>query len=226
MHSTMPDHGAVRRAGASGLDTPVTLLRFACNWRHIDEGVALSGQGLRLPVQKLLRHERVRAVLNLRGENPTKAWYRAEVADCAELGIAHHNVRLSSRRLPERHTLRSLVDAFDSLARPMLMKCAGGVDRSMFAAAIYRLNRSDSGGLSQVRRDLQRQRLRHLYRPEQRWIRAFPDFYDASRGSLVFRDWIETVYSAGAFEDYLTAQGLAGSWRSRPLDLALLEPAE
>jgi protein tyrosine phosphatase (PTP) superfamily phosphohydrolase (DUF442 family) len=201
-------------------------MRFACNWRHIDEGVALSGQGLRLPVQKLLRHERVRAVLNLRGENPSKSWYRAEVADCAELGIAHHNVRLSSRRLPERHTLRSLLDAFDTLDRPMLMKCAGGVDRSMFAAAIYRLNGSDPDSLARVRADLQRQRLRHLYRPEQRWIRAFPDFYDASRGSLIFRDWIETVYSAGAFEDYLMTQGLAGSWRARPLELALLEPAE
>jgi len=224
--STMPENPDAEGHTSAGPGVSGVLLRLACNWRQIDDGVALAGQGLRPSVRVLLQHERVRAIINLRGANAAKAWYRAEVADCAELGIAHHDVRLSSRRLPHRKTLLMLLDAFDTLERPLLIKCAGGVDRSAFAAALLRLHRRGAGGIVQVRRDLQRPRLRHLYRPEQRWIRAFPEFYEETRGRLSFRDWIGDIYTARAFEDHLLMRGLAGAWRTGPLEPVLLEPAE
>ena len=202
------------------------LMRRACNWRKLDDGVALSGQGLPLPMMLLLKDEQVRSMVNLRGVNWNKDWFRAEVADCAELGIEHFNVRLSSKFLPERAALLALLEAFDRLERPLLIKCAGGVDRSTFAAALYRLRRDNTNNSTRVRRDLRRRRLRHLYWPEQRWVRAFPDFYDETRGTRGLQSWIEQDYSVAAFEAFLRERGWSGSWRVRQQTQPSVEAAE
>ena len=201
------------------------VLRRLCNWREIDTGVALSGQGMQLPMLALMRDEQVRSLVNLRGANAAKKWYRVEVADCARLGIEHCNVRLSSKLLPEPATLLTLLDAFERLQRPMLIKCASGVDRSTFAAALYRLG---SGGAEAARAqgDLKRRRLRHLFGREQRWVRAFPDYFEETKGRRKLRGWIEEVYSVAGFEAYLRERGMSGCWRERHPATQLFEPAE
>lgn len=200
------------------------LLRLACNWRQIEEGVALSGQGLRLPFRMLLEREGVRTVLNLRGANAGKAWYRGEVTDCEGLGIVRHDVALSARLLPRRRTLLALVDAFDRLEHPVLIKCAGGVDRSTFSATLYRLHLDGAGALERARVDVRRRRLYTPSSPEQRWINVFPDFYAETRGRRALNGWIGEVYSRAAFEDFLVARGLSGGWRVG--NARVLEPAE
>lgn len=204
---------------AAGSRLVGTVLRLTCNWRYVEEDVALSGQGLRLPFRTLLETEGMRAVINLRGANTAESWYRGELTDCARLGIAHHDVRLSARRLPERGTLLGLVDAFDALERPMLMKCAAGIDRSVFAASLYRLHRQDADATAPARRG-------RLQASRQPWIRAFPAFYEESRRGHGLRDWIVDVYSAATFEAFLTARGLPGGARVGRRQALALEPAE
>jgi len=212
-----PPDAPGRKAAAARLVG--TVLRLTCNWRYVEADVALSGQGLRLPFRVLLETERVRAVINLRGANAVESWYRAELADCTRLGIAHHDVRLSARRLPERETLLGLIDAFDALERPMLMKCAAGIDRSVFAASLYRLHRQDAGSTAPAQR-------RRLQASRQPWIRAFPAFYEETARGHGLRDWIVDIYSAPAFETFLATRGIACGSRVRRRPALALEPAE
>jgi hypothetical protein len=79
----------------------------------------------------------IRSIINLRGHNPKDLWWKRETRFAAMHNIEHHDTALSSRDLPPAERLIDLVNALENAARPFLLKCAGGQDRTGFAAALY-----------------------------------------------------------------------------------------
>jgi protein tyrosine phosphatase (PTP) superfamily phosphohydrolase (DUF442 family) len=86
----------------------------------------------------------LRAVVNLRGARPDRAWHRGEREVTRARGVALHDLRLSGDRLPSRQELRELVALLDTAERPLLLHCKDGTDRSGLAAALVRLLAGES----------------------------------------------------------------------------------
>ncbi|MHC4471689.1 MAG: tyrosine-protein phosphatase [Planctomycetota bacterium] len=95
----------------------------------------MSGSSLGDTIEKL----GVRTVVNLRGHEPEKEWYREEVAVCRERNVAHHDLDWSSRRLPEPESLARFVRIIRVAREPILVHCGGGTHRSGVAAASFLL---------------------------------------------------------------------------------------
>lgn len=153
----------------------------------------------------------VRGVLNLRGENPNAGWWQGEKAACNRLGIGHDEHALHSRRLPERADLIGLLDKAAALPRPLLVKCAGGADRSSLACALILLDRGFP--LSVAMRQLSVWPGLHLPGQNQRWIRAFFTWFAMDADGVNLRQWLETRYSAAAFAEWLAEQQMADAYK-------------
>jgi len=96
-----------------------------------------SGQLDGAQLEEAIERYRIRTIINLRGENPGKAWYDEERAVAEAHGVTLVDIGMSARRLPHRDDLVRLLDAFHEAERPILVHCYGGVDRTGEACAIY-----------------------------------------------------------------------------------------
>lgn len=160
----------------------------------------------------LLRRHGIKTVINLRGENPNAYWYQDEKAVCAAFGVRHLDIMLSSKRLPSRAALKTVLDALETEPKPILIKCSGGSDRTGLVAGVHILDKN--GSFAQARAHLRLFPYIHKPKAQQRWIKAFWDYVEATRErSMSLRDWVEAVYTDEAFAAWLKAQGKDGFWR-------------
>ncbi|MBS0234323.1 MAG: tyrosine-protein phosphatase [Proteobacteria bacterium] len=79
----------------------------------------------------------IKSVLNLRGTNPDKSWYRDEIAAASRNGLAHADLALKADRPLDDQTVASLLALFAKLPKPLLIHCEGGADRTGLATALY-----------------------------------------------------------------------------------------
>lgn len=81
----------------------------------------------------------IKSLINLRGAHPEFGWWRREEKACLHAGGRYFNAMLDSRLLPTRSMLRALWECFVRAREhpPLLIKCAGGQDRTSLAAALY-----------------------------------------------------------------------------------------
>ncbi|MGH6889935.1 MAG: hypothetical protein ACREHF_12200 [Rhizomicrobium sp.] len=154
----------------------------------------------------------IRAIVNLRGRNPHHFWWRYETRTCEALGIVHRDAKLNSRQLPARAMLLDLIDAFDAVPRPLLVKCSGGQDRTSFAAALYLLHNHGWGSFAAASRQFARWPYFHWPRREQRWLGLFPEFSRERAQGSPLADWIAREYDARAFAAWLAMHGEAQSF--------------
>lgn len=161
-----------------------------------------------------LRPHGFKSLINLRGENAGANWWQTEKRTAQKLGIAHFDVKLSSRNLLSRGSLMALLDAFAAAETPLLVKCSGGQDRTSLAAAMYILMRGGQGALPAA--EQQFALWPYLHRPKryQRWLRHFPAYAIAEAGDLPLRRWAETRYVPEEFATWLENRGLARSFGS------------
>lgn len=109
------------------------------NFHAIVPGEAYrSGQMSSNELVRCLNRHGIRSVINLRGENFDKAWYRDEVSALQMAGVVHRDLALSSRRSVTPRKADELVALLEDLPKPVLIHCAGGADRVAFAAALYK----------------------------------------------------------------------------------------
>jgi hypothetical protein len=151
-------------------------------------------------------------LINLRGSNPRHLWWRYETRVCARAGIVHSDVKINSRQLPTRAMLSTLIDAFDAVPPPFLLKCSGGQDRTSLAAALYLLHRDGWHRLAEAEKQFARWPYLHLPKQKQRWLRLLPLFAAEQAGRTALQSWIETGYSAEAFRDWLERRGEGASF--------------
>ena len=87
-------------------------------------------------------HEyRIKTVLNLRGPNPEQAWYRSERDAALNAGATLVDVSMSSCEWLSRAQLRAIVNLLDTGARPLLIHCQHGSERTGLISAIAELLR-------------------------------------------------------------------------------------
>jgi hypothetical protein len=184
------------------------------NFHWIESGqAARSAQAYAGLLSPFLRAHGIRAVVNLRGSNPAHLWWKYETRVCRKLGVVHRDAKLNSRQLPSRPMLVALLDAFDSLPRPLLIKCSGGQDRTAFAAALFILHRCGWRALAKAEEQFAGWPYLHWPRAQQRWLKLFPGFAAESAAGMPLRHWLATLYSAAQFGQWLNDRGYAGSFK-------------
>jgi hypothetical protein len=183
------------------------------NFHWIEQGeAARAAQAYAGFLSSLLRAHRIQAVINLRGNNPGHLWWKYETGVCRKLGVVHRDAKLNSRQLPSQCMLIDLVDGFDNVPRPFLVKCSGGQDRTAFAAALYVLHRHGWCALGRAERQFALWPYLHFPRREQRWLKLFPAFANETSAGQPLRAWLEQYYSASAFATWLRASGQSRSF--------------
>lgn len=95
-----------------------------------------SPQPDRVMLEQALGAHRVRAIINLRGENTGDGWYDLERAMASDYGAQLIDIKLSADEPPPVLRLRELVAALESAPQPYLLHCMRGVDRTGLAAAL------------------------------------------------------------------------------------------
>jgi hypothetical protein len=182
------------------------------NLHWVTPDVARSAQPYLGFYGRFVRAHDFRAILNLRGPNPEHGWWGRERAMAARLGIAHFDVRLSSRLLPARESLIALIDAFEAAPRPLLIKCSGGQDRTGMASALYLLNAVGVRALPAATAQFALWPYLHRPKASQHWLRQFPVFAAERTGSGRVSDWIRAGYDPHDFAAWLAERGSADSF--------------
>lgn len=163
-----------------------------------------------------LRRHRIRAVLNLRGQNPGFSWWRYEKRVCGRLNVEHFDISVNSRTLPARQTLLDLLDAFDASNRPFLIKCSGGQDRTSFAAALYIVHRHGWDAYAQALNQFAGWPYLHWPKRMQRWAKLFLVFAKGRAQGQSLRRWVQDEYTPESFMTWLDSVGAPNSFRNLP----------
>ncbi|HLD57763.1 MAG TPA: sulfur transferase domain-containing protein [archaeon] len=87
---------------------------------------------------EVIKQNKIKTVINLRGYHPEREWYQTEVEACKGLGVQHHSIPFSSWEI-ERQDILDLLMLFDMSERPILIHCNSGTDRAAFASAVFRI---------------------------------------------------------------------------------------
>ncbi|MBM3358527.1 MAG: hypothetical protein FJY54_12475 [Betaproteobacteria bacterium] len=95
-----------------------------------------SAQPKAAQLEAVVKQHGIKTVINLRGSNREKEWYRAVRNDAPRLGIEVHDIEFRSRGLPDIAALLKLVDALQRAPRPLLVHCRDGADRPGLASAV------------------------------------------------------------------------------------------
>jgi protein tyrosine/serine phosphatase len=120
------------------------VLQYEGNLHAVSAGILyrsaqLSKNETRLAVQEY----GIKSVLNLRGAHEGQHWYDDEIAASGELGLAHFDYPLSSKRFVTAQQIEEILDIVRAAPKPLLIHCKSGADRSGLVAALYRY--SDTG---------------------------------------------------------------------------------
>ena len=159
-----------------------------------------------------LRRHGIRALINLRGQNPDIGWWRYETRVARETGTAHLDVMLDSRKLPTRGMVARLFDAFDEAPRPFMLKCSGGQDRTSLAAALYVVHRSGWSALEEAEAQFARYPYLHFPKRHQRWLKPFLAFAQENAGGAPVAQWARETYDPVTLKAWLEARGLGDTF--------------
>ncbi len=79
----------------------------------------------------------IKSVINLRGKQSNKSWYKEEVKLSKEMGIVHYDFRIPSDRVVAAKKLVRLIGLLEKLPKPILVHCKAGADRSGLISAVW-----------------------------------------------------------------------------------------
>ena len=163
-------------------------------------------------LKPFLKKRGIRAIINLRGRNDDLGWWKTETRQTRELGVAHLDAMLDSRKLPTREMLVTLIESFDQAPKPFLLKCSGGQDRTSFAAALYLIHRDGWGAMAAADAQFARFPYLHFPKTHQRWLKLFPEFAREQCNGAPLAQWVAQSYTPEKLKAWLDAKGLGGSY--------------
>jgi len=115
------------------------------NFGQVQPGrIYRSGQMPAAALTQTVRKYRIKTVLNLRGSNPSRPWYRDELTATLEAEATHIDVAMSSCLWMSRPQLRTLIQTLDTADYPLLIHCAWGSERTGLVSAFAELLRPGS----------------------------------------------------------------------------------
>jgi protein tyrosine/serine phosphatase len=114
------------------------FLQLSGNFHPVIEGeLYRSAQPTAAQIVKYKLHHGIKTIINLRGRNGHRRWYRDEVKVARLLGITHVNFRMSASKVLGYTKAARLLSLLKTAEKPILIHCAGGADRSGLAVALY-----------------------------------------------------------------------------------------
>ena len=117
------------------------FLQYEGNFHTVSAGVLYrSAQLSKTEIRSAVGQYGVRSVLNLRGAHAGESWYDDEIAAAGELGLAHFDYPLSSKRFVTNQQIAEILDIVRQAPKPLLIHCKSGADRSGLVAALYRFS--------------------------------------------------------------------------------------
>jgi protein tyrosine phosphatase (PTP) superfamily phosphohydrolase (DUF442 family) len=117
------------------------ILQYEGNFHTVSAGVLYrSAQLSKTEIRWAVREYRIKSVLNLRGAHAGQSWYDDEITAAGELGLAHFDYPLSSKRFLTSQQIDQVLDIVRTAPKPLLIHCKSGADRSGLIAALYRFS--------------------------------------------------------------------------------------
>lgn len=115
-------------------------LRLSGNFHTVERGLLYRSSQLSFEqFERDIRANDIKTVINLRGENPSEAWYRDELRATSETKALHIDFPLSAIREVSDEKLERLAELLREAPKPILVHCEGGADRSGLASALFEL---------------------------------------------------------------------------------------
>ena len=115
------------------------ILAASGNFHPVEAGqLYRSAQLDKAEFGKVIESYHIRSVLNLRGPNPESAWYKDELAAMREHAVDHYDVGISAHQPPTPEQMARILVILRSAAKPLLIHCQAGSDRTGLVAALYR----------------------------------------------------------------------------------------
>ncbi len=103
-----------------------------------------SGQMDSEGLARVVRENKIKTVLNLRGAHPEQVWYRAERAATLDGGATQVDIAMSSAEWMSRPQLHALIEVLETCEYPLLIHCWRGSERTGLATAFAELLRPGS----------------------------------------------------------------------------------
>ncbi|MFK7740118.1 MAG: tyrosine-protein phosphatase [Planctomycetota bacterium] len=180
-----PVHGAVTAALLALAATATSCTGF----REARPGVLRSTfQREEQLIQRIEDYD-IRTVVCLRGGRSARVTARA----CLAEGVGFREISMSAKRAPDPEDLLALWNVAHTAARPMLIHCRAGVDRTGLASALVVLH--DTGDLALARDQLSLWRYGHLAAFGTEAMDQVLDAYEPYLDSHSFPAWVEQVYT-------------------------------
>ena len=88
-------------------------------------------------LDRAIREHGIKSILNLRGQNPSQEWYRAETNAAGRLGVRHFDFALSAGQEVDDQEMERILDTIDHAPKPLLVHCKSGADRTGLVGALY-----------------------------------------------------------------------------------------
>lgn len=136
--------GFVRWVGAAALcglllgGTYLGTLQLTGNFNTVVAGEFYrSGQLSAAQIVNYTKQYGIKTIINLRGNNAGSAWYDREVSEAKRDNIAHIDFGISARRELTAEEAAHLIAIMTDAAKPILIHCQAGADRSGLASALY-----------------------------------------------------------------------------------------
>jgi protein tyrosine phosphatase (PTP) superfamily phosphohydrolase (DUF442 family) len=114
----------------------------------VSQEVYRSAQPSPEALERWIQELGLRTVINLRGERDS-AWFKAEHAVAEAHAVDLYSLQLASGSMPHRKALQQLVQHLDTAARPILLHCAEGIERTGIASAVAVLSQEEASGAEQ-----------------------------------------------------------------------------
>jgi protein tyrosine/serine phosphatase len=86
----------------------------------------------------VIRRNRIKSILNLRGAHPGEPWYDDEIAVSRRAGVKHYDYPISATRRVSEREIAAIVEILRDAPKPLLIHCRSGADRTGLVAALYR----------------------------------------------------------------------------------------
>ena len=87
-------------------------------------------------LEREIKQYNIKSILNMRGENHSRAWYQNEINVAKKMKIQHYDVKTSAHKLPKISQIKKTIFILQSAPKPILIHCRSGADRSGLASAI------------------------------------------------------------------------------------------
>ena len=106
------------------------------NFHTIDLDIYRSGQPTPRNIRKYKKKYNINIILTLR--RPSDAGYFIlEKEEAKKNGIQLMDIPIRAKVLPDKETIKHILNLFDNLTYPILIHCKSGADRTGFVAALY-----------------------------------------------------------------------------------------